>query len=234
MSQSPHELDLLTIGVGRCVLDHQLVEVDGMRCGKADDVAIAPAPGGGPLELAGVLTGPGALLHRYRKPVMRYVIGLAGRDERFVAWEDIADVESHLQLARRGVELDLASAERRAAAVLDRIQAGRLHPDHSQHLDEDASRGARAAGLPDGAVRLSHVLGQPLVDGAGRRLGTVRELVARRSGRLLGEAAGYAWEVTHLEVGAAAVAARLGLPHRAAVRYEARRIEGWGGPLRFT
>jgi hypothetical protein len=48
----------MEIDIGLGVLDHQLLDKDGRRCGKVDDLAIEGGPGQTP-EVVAILAGPG-------------------------------------------------------------------------------------------------------------------------------------------------------------------------------
>ena len=81
------------IDLGLGVLDHQLVDVDGRRCGKVDD-----------LELTGVREGTpavDAILCGRRHPVR-------------VPWTEVSSVDSAVRLKRKASELRLGRGDARA------------------------------------------------------------------------------------------------------------------------
>jgi hypothetical protein len=47
-----------SIDLGLNLLDHQLLDAEGRRCGKVDDLALEGGPGE-ELQLAAILSGPG-------------------------------------------------------------------------------------------------------------------------------------------------------------------------------
>ena len=100
------------------VLDHQIVDPDGRRCGKVDDLAIE----GGPGETAVVstlLVGPGAWKGRGR--LGRLAARLAGDTIVRVPWEVVADVKSAVELKKSAEELGLGRGDDRARRWVERL-----------------------------------------------------------------------------------------------------------------
>jgi len=100
------ELDL-ALGV----LDHQLLDADGRRCGKVDDLELERRANG-ELRVVAILSGaaawrgrgwPGALAAR-----------LARRSLARVPWEDVQSLDAAVRLRRPATELGLASGDDRA------------------------------------------------------------------------------------------------------------------------
>lgn len=217
------------IGLAHHVLDHQLVDSRGERCGKVDDVSLHAQHGGGEavLEVRGVLAGPGALGARMRRAWLRWLVGLAGDREVEVPWQHVTEIIDHVTLALPASNLGLARGEECAAEVLERA----LGPDaHPVKLGATSVEDAPLA--PEGMVRLSSLMGRPAVDTDGREVGVVHELVAEKSGRMLGEAAGNAWVVVGVCTGRSALLARLGLGRgESHVRTVGRWPNGEGDPV---
>ena len=101
--------------LGHRVLDDQLVDADGTRCGRVDDIELSGAPGE-PLVLTGLLTGRGA----YAARLPRRLRGLAtrlfgadvrGRTVRRIPWEEVADVTVRVELRGRAADLGLDGEE---------------------------------------------------------------------------------------------------------------------------
>jgi sporulation protein YlmC with PRC-barrel domain len=211
------------LGLAHHVLDHQLVDARGERCGKVDDLALM-AGERGEMEVRAVLAGPGVLTRRVNSRALRWVTGLAGDRQVQVPWDQVADVQDHVTLAFSAPEVGLAQGEERAAELLGRVLGPDAHPVRLGPV-----------GVPDapvhdepGMLRLSSVLGRSAVDESGAHLGRVHELVAEKSGRLLNEAAGNAWVIVGASVGRSAVRARLGLGNDDAV---VRPVRQWpAGP----
>jgi sporulation protein YlmC with PRC-barrel domain len=78
------------IDIGLRVLDHQVLDCDGRRCGKVDDLAVE----GGPGEQAEVA----ALFVGRRRPVR-------------IPWSEVADVNSGVQLRGRAEEYGLGRGD---------------------------------------------------------------------------------------------------------------------------
>ena len=88
------------IDLGLGLLDHQIVDCDGRRCGKVDDV-----------ELLGVRDG---------KPVVAEL--LVGRRRRVhVAWDVVAKVDSAVHLKVRAEELRLGRGDERLRPWFARV-----------------------------------------------------------------------------------------------------------------
>jgi len=94
----------------REVLDHELIDVEGVPCGMVDDIELDGEPGK-PLRVVALLTGPAvaqARLARWMAHLLRWLFG--GRHTR-IEW-------SHVKRLGEGVELDASAAE----LGLDRIE----------------------------------------------------------------------------------------------------------------
>jgi hypothetical protein len=109
-----HPLDLL-----REVLDHELVDVDGVSCGMVDDLEFADTPRGP--ALMALWAGPGAWgprLPALLQWVCAHVFGVA---RRRVVWEDVADVGEVIRLRRSAGALGLASLDRKVNAWMRKL-----------------------------------------------------------------------------------------------------------------
>ena len=107
------ELDL-ALGV----LDHQLLDADGRRCGKADDLELEQLAGGD-LRVATVLSGPGTWRGRGR--LAAFAARLAGRGVVSVGWEEVERLDSAIRLRRRAAELGLGGGDERVGRWISRI-----------------------------------------------------------------------------------------------------------------
>jgi sporulation protein YlmC with PRC-barrel domain len=167
----------------------------------------------------GVLAGPGVLERRVRKRLLKWMIGLAGDRQVEVPWMHVSKVDDHVGLARKAPELGLAQGEQRAARALERV----LGPEaHAVKLGPD--RVEEAPVEETNLVRFSSLLGHPAVDEQGHHIGHIHELMAEKSGPLLGEAAGHAWVVQGACIGRSAWRARLGMGHH---RMKVREVRSW-------
>jgi len=101
------------------VLDDQLVDVDGRRCGRVDDLEFDGGPGEQP-RLSAILSGSG-MWHRRMPRVLRtagariFGTGVLGEDVIRVPWEQVDDVTSAIRLKAKATELGLAQGEEEAA-----------------------------------------------------------------------------------------------------------------------
>jgi sporulation protein YlmC with PRC-barrel domain len=100
------------------LLDHQLVDSDGRRCGKVDDLAIEGGPGETPVVTA-ILVGPGAWKSRGR--LGRLAARLAGDGSVRLPWDVVEDVKSAVELKQTAKELGLGRGDDRAAAWVKRL-----------------------------------------------------------------------------------------------------------------
>jgi hypothetical protein len=110
------------IDLGLGVLDHQLVDSEGRRCGKVDDLELEGVADGRP-AVAAILVGASAW--RGRGVLGRLAARLArGRMTR-VPWQEVADVEATLKLRRKASELRLGRGDDRARRIVEWIPGAR-------------------------------------------------------------------------------------------------------------
>ena len=107
------------IHLGRNVLDHQLLDRDGRRCGNADDLAIEGGPGE-PAEVVAILVGPGYWPQRAGL-VGRLAGWLGGARRVRVPWSEVEKVTSAVELRKRASELGLGIADDRLRPYLSKI-----------------------------------------------------------------------------------------------------------------
>jgi sporulation protein YlmC with PRC-barrel domain len=108
-----------SIDLGLNLLDHQLLDAEGRRCGKVDDLALEGGPGE-ELQLAAILSGPGVWRVRVGL-VGRAAVRLGGGRRVRVPWEDVAEVGSHVKLRKRAGELGLGRGDDRLRPYLEKI-----------------------------------------------------------------------------------------------------------------
>ena len=108
------ELDL-----GHAILDRQLLDRDGRRCGNVDDLAIEGGPGE-PAEVVAILVGP---------DVWRQRAGWIGRVAAWVArggrvripWSEVAEVSAHVKLKKTAPEYGLGRGDDRLRPYIEKI-----------------------------------------------------------------------------------------------------------------
>jgi sporulation protein YlmC with PRC-barrel domain len=107
------ELDLAL-----AVLDHQLLDRDGRRCGNVDDVAIEGGPGESAWVVA-LYSGPGAWRGRGWLGRLGAWMG-RGKVVR-IPWEEVAAAESHVELKKAASEYGLGRGDDRARPWIEHL-----------------------------------------------------------------------------------------------------------------
>lgn len=111
------------IVIGLHVLDHQIVDKDGRRCGNVDDLAIEASPGGR-AEVVALLVGPGYWAGRSRR--LGALAGRIGGDKRVrVNWDSVAKIDSAIHLSCTAKEAGLGSGDDRIRPWIERIPGAR-------------------------------------------------------------------------------------------------------------
>jgi sporulation protein YlmC with PRC-barrel domain len=100
------------------LLDHQLIDADGRRCGKVDDLAIEGGPGEIPVVTA-ILVGADAW--RGRGLLGRLAAKLSGGGSVRLPWEVVDDVTSAVSLKKSAKDLGLGRGDDRAAGWVKRL-----------------------------------------------------------------------------------------------------------------
>jgi sporulation protein YlmC with PRC-barrel domain len=108
----PTEVD---IALG--ILDHQLVDADGVNCGKVDELEVSGLDTDSP-EIVEILVGGNAW--RSRGLLGRIAASLAGNAVH-VPWSEVDSVSSVVKLKRPAAELRLGGGDRRWSALVGRV-----------------------------------------------------------------------------------------------------------------
>jgi hypothetical protein len=111
------------IDLGLGILDHQLVDSEGRRCGKVDDLELEGVGEGKP-HVAAILTGPGAWRGRGR--IGRVLARLRGGGIVHVPWDDVAYVKAGVHLRKPASELRLARGDRKAERWVEKLPGASL------------------------------------------------------------------------------------------------------------
>jgi sporulation protein YlmC with PRC-barrel domain len=111
------------IDLGLGLLDHQLVDSEGRRCGKVDDLELEGVASGEP-RVAAILVGAPAWRGRGR--FARLAARLAGGRLVRVPWSEVAKVGSSVVLKRTAHELRLGRGDERARPIVERIPGSSL------------------------------------------------------------------------------------------------------------
>jgi sporulation protein YlmC with PRC-barrel domain len=105
------------IDIALSVLDHQLVDADGLNCGKVDDLEIAGLDSNSP-EIVEILVGGNAWRSRGR--LGRLAARLSGNAVH-VPWPEVDSVTSVVTLKRPAGELRLNRGDDRWATIVGKL-----------------------------------------------------------------------------------------------------------------
>jgi sporulation protein YlmC with PRC-barrel domain len=105
--------------LGRNVLDHQLLDSDGRRCGNVDDLAIDGGPGES-AEVLAILVGPGTWPQRAGW-IGRLAGWIGGSKRTRVPWTEVAKVDSAVHLRRSAAYYGLGAGDDRLRPLLEKI-----------------------------------------------------------------------------------------------------------------
>jgi sporulation protein YlmC with PRC-barrel domain len=110
---------LTEIDIALKVLDHQILDRDGRRCGNVDDVEIEGGAGE-QARVTAILVGPGFWPQRAGW-IGRVASWIGGSDRVRVLWEDVADVEAGVILRKTAQELGLGRGDDRLRPWIEKI-----------------------------------------------------------------------------------------------------------------
>lgn len=107
------------------LLDSQLLDVDGRRCGRADDLEIEGGPGE-PAHVLHILSGHGAWPNRLPRRLRRWgrkAFGpeVIGDTVARVPWSEVEDVDDTINLRQPAAELGLARGDDRLARAMGKL-----------------------------------------------------------------------------------------------------------------
>jgi sporulation protein YlmC with PRC-barrel domain len=107
------------------VLDDQLVDVDGRRCGRVDDLEFDGGLGDPP-RLHAILSGSGTWHRRLPRPLRKpgeliFGTGVSGRDVIRVPWGEVEDISSVIRLKAKARDLGLGQGDQRDAALIAKL-----------------------------------------------------------------------------------------------------------------
>ena len=107
------------------VMDDQLVDVDGRRCGRADDLEFEGDLGKPPV-LHAILSGSGVWYRRLPlrlRPIGERIFGsgVLGRDEIRIPWEQVERIETVIDLKGKARDLGLADGDDRFAKHVEKL-----------------------------------------------------------------------------------------------------------------
>ena len=108
-----------TIDLGLQLVDHQLLDAEGRRCGNVDGLALEGGPGE-KLEVVAMLSGPGVWRSRARL-IGRLAAWIGGGAIVRVPWEEVDSVSAHVKLRKRAPELGLGRGDDRLRPLIEKI-----------------------------------------------------------------------------------------------------------------
>ena len=107
------------IDIALRVLDRQLLDADGRRCGKVDDLAIQGGPDEIP-QVVALLVGPGYWPQRAGR--IGSIASWIGRNRKArVPWKHVASLDSAVRLETSAPELGLGLGDDRLGRYLEKI-----------------------------------------------------------------------------------------------------------------
>ena len=107
------------IDIALKVLDHQILDREGRRCGNVDDLEIDGGPGGAP-RVTAILVGPGVWPQRARW-VGRLASFIGGGRRVRIPWEEVSEVESHVVVRKTAEQLGLGRGDDRLRPWIEKI-----------------------------------------------------------------------------------------------------------------
>jgi sporulation protein YlmC with PRC-barrel domain len=112
------------IEIGLRVLDRQLLDKDGRRCGNVDDLAIEGGAGDIP-EVVAILVGPGYWEQRAGR-IGRLAAWIGGGRRVRIPWSEVQKLDSAVELKGSATELGLGRGDDRLRPYVSKIPgAGR-------------------------------------------------------------------------------------------------------------
>jgi len=105
------------IDVLRDVLDHEIVDIDGVSCGSVDEIAFEQPAGAAP-QVAALLVGPGAWTPRLPALFGVVAVQLFGDETIRVPWSEVAEVGEVIRLKCSAGRLGLSKLDRKASRWL--------------------------------------------------------------------------------------------------------------------
>lgn len=102
------------LDIVRQVLDHEVVDVNNVPCGMADDLLVEGGPGE-ELKVTALLVGVGAWADRLPSLLRRAAKFLFGGRRVRVPWEEVWVITERVKLKSRASELGLGVADRKAS-----------------------------------------------------------------------------------------------------------------------
>ena len=113
----------MQIDLGLGILDHQLLDSEGRRCGNVDDLELEGVREGNPRVVA-ILSGPPAWRGRGR--LGRLAAWVTRGELVRIPWEEVANVKAHVELRKTAAELGLGKGDDRLRPFVEKIPGSSL------------------------------------------------------------------------------------------------------------
>lgn len=97
------------------ILDHQLVDAEGRRCGNVDDLVLSGLRGNNP-RVEAILAGPP--VWRGRGSIGRLAAAVARGSTVHVPWSEVGAVDSGIRLKQRAPDYGLGRGDERARGLV--------------------------------------------------------------------------------------------------------------------
>jgi sporulation protein YlmC with PRC-barrel domain len=111
------------IDLGLSILDHQLVDSEGRRCGNVDDLELEGVATGDPRVVA-ILTGPPAW--RGRGLSGRLAASIVRGERVRIPWEEVAEIKGGVRLRKPAQELRLGRGDDRLRPWIEKLPGSSL------------------------------------------------------------------------------------------------------------
>jgi hypothetical protein len=112
-----------TVLLDKEILDHQLVDCDGRRCGNVDDLELDGGPGED-LVVTAILSGPGVFRNRLptaARPLSWLLERLFGRGVTRLDWDEVAGHGGAVELRKRASDYGLGAGDDIAGRWIARV-----------------------------------------------------------------------------------------------------------------
>jgi sporulation protein YlmC with PRC-barrel domain len=106
--------------VGYWLLDDELVDARGRRCGRVDDVELSGGPGR-KATISKILSGPGVFPGRLPERLRPLARRFLSDHVVEVPWSEVKDVDVVVRLKRRAEELGLGRGDDEASGFLKKL-----------------------------------------------------------------------------------------------------------------
>jgi sporulation protein YlmC with PRC-barrel domain len=105
---------------GFWLLDDQLVDAQGRRCGRVDDVEFK-GRAGGKTELTAILAGPGAFVGRLPRWMRRTAARVLSDRTVAIPWSEVKDIDVVVRLRKPARELGLGLGDDEVGALVKKL-----------------------------------------------------------------------------------------------------------------